>query len=127
MHGIGPKALIDQAGPHDLRRHAGADVVIGKPPRGVFGEPQLSNAALRIGQRRCDRVPAIQNDRTVRARAAVAPGRPPAGFAPFVGCLAAAAPEFWLSIAIAHGRLVSWVPNNGNLSPSRRLLAASVG
>jgi len=35
--------------------------------------------------------------------------------------------NFGFRIAIAHGRLVSWVPDNGNLSPSRRILAASVG
>ena len=127
MHGVGTEALVDQSRPHDFRRHAGVDFVVRKTPRGIFREQQLSNMALRVGQRRRDRVPAIKNDRTVRARFAVAPGRSAAGFAPLFGGFAAAAPEVLLSIAIAHGRLVSWVPNNGNLSPSWRLLAAGVG
>jgi len=38
VHGIGPEPLIDQAGPHDFRGYAGIDVVVGKPPCGVFGE-----------------------------------------------------------------------------------------
>src|SRR4030088_2010703 len=80
---------------------------------------------LRIGQRRRHGVAAIQDDRPVRARFAAVPGRPAAGFAPPVGCFAAAAPEMLFSITIAHGRLVSRVPPYGNLSPARRVLDAS--
>src|SRR5260370_42605968 len=116
MYGIRTEALVDQTGPHDFRRHAGVDVVIGKAPRGVFGKPQLANVPLWIGERRRYRMPAIQNDRPVRFRVAVAPCRPAAGFAPPVGCFAAAAPELRLSIAIAHGRVGSGVADYGNLS-----------
>ena len=49
------------------------------------------------------------------------------GFTSPIGGFAAAAPELRLSIAFAHGRLVSWVPDNGNLISSRRVLSAGVG
>src|SRR5258708_40249179 len=101
------------------------DVVVGQPRGGVFGEQQLAIRALGVGRRRRYRVPAIQNDRSVRAGVAIAPDRPAAGLGPLVGCFAAAAPEMLFSIAIAHGRLVSRVPHYGNLSPSRRVLGAS--
>ena len=81
MHGIRAEPLVDQARPHDFRRHAGVDILVGQPPRGVFGQQQFANLALRIGQRRRHRVPAIQDDRPVGAGVAVAPGRPAAGFA----------------------------------------------
>src|SRR5258708_29540995 len=125
MHGVRTEALVDQRRPHDFRRHAGIDVVVGQTPSGVFGEQQLANLTLRIGQRRRYRVPAIQNDRSVRAGVAIAPDRPAAGLGPLVGCFAAAQPEMLVSIAIAHGMLVSRVPHYGNLSPSRRVLGAS--
>ena len=117
MHGVRTEPLVDQARPHDFRRHAGVDIVVGEPPGGIFGQPQLANLALRIGQRRRHRVPAIQDDRPVGAGVAVAPGRPAAGFAALVRAFAAAALKWRLSIAIAHGRLVSRVPDNGNLGP----------
>src|ERR1700730_14581147 len=72
-------------------------------------------------------MPAIEDDRPVSARVAVAPDRPAAGFAAPRGGFADAAPELKLSIAIAHGRLVSWVPGNGHLSRSWRVLAAGFG
>jgi hypothetical protein len=72
-------------------------------------------------------VPAIQNDRTIGVRVALASGRPAAGLAASVRNFAAAAPELLLSIAIAHGRLVSRVPDNGNLSSGCHLLAAGIG
>jgi len=117
MHGIRTEPLVDQARPHDFRGHAGVDMVVGEPPRGIFGEPQFTNPALRIGQRRCHRVPAIQHGRPVGGRIAVAPGRPAAGFTALVRAFAAAALKWRFSIAIAHHRLVSRVPDNGNLGP----------
>ena len=39
MHGIRAEPLVDQSGPHDFRRHRDGDVVIGKTPRRVLGEP----------------------------------------------------------------------------------------
>ena len=79
MHGVGPEPLIDQIGPDDFRRHAGVDVFIGKTPRGVFGQQQFPDVALRIAERRRHRVPAIENDRTVdRASRSRQAGRRPA-------------------------------------------------
>jgi hypothetical protein len=61
-------------------------------------------------------MPAIKDYRTVRARVTVAPNRPGAGPASFLAPLAAETAETLLSIALAHGaKLVSWVPENGNL------------
>ena len=103
MHGVRAEPLVDQVRPHDFRGHAGVDVVVGQPPRGVFGQQQLANLALRIGQRRRHRVPAIENDRPVGAALAVAPGRPAAGFRPFSKGLPPPRRNAWFSIAIAHG------------------------
>src|SRR3984957_19028056 len=74
--------------------------------------------ALRIVECRRHRMPAVQDHRSVGAGLAVAPGRPAAGFAASSGALAAAAPKMRLSIAIAHGPLVSRAPEYGNLDPS---------
>jgi hypothetical protein len=49
MHGIRPKALVDQVRPDDFRRNAGVDVILGKAPRGVFGCQKLADLPLRIG------------------------------------------------------------------------------
>jgi hypothetical protein len=104
MHGVGTEALVDQGWPHDVRRHTGSDVLVREPPRGVFSEHQFADMALWIGQRRHHRVPAIEDRRAVRTGLAAAPGRPAAGFAASGGVFTAAAPEFWLSIAIVHGQ-----------------------
>ena len=117
MHGVGAEALIDQTGADDFRRHAGVDVLVRKTTRGVLGEQQFSDFALRIGQRRRHRVPAIENCRAVGSRLAVAPGRPAAGVAARRPCFTGAALKTRFFIAVVHGALVSWVPDNGNLWP----------
>ena len=89
MHGVRAEPLVDQARPDDFRSHAGVDMVVGEAPGGIFGEPQLANPALRIGQRRRHRVPAIQHDRPVGAGVAVAPRRRAAGFGALVWALLA--------------------------------------
>jgi len=85
----------------------------------------LRNLALRIGQRRRYRVPAIENDRSVGAGVAIAPARPAAGLGPLVGPFAAAAPEMLFSITIAHGRLVSRVPLLWQFEPLAARIDAS--
>ena len=111
MHGVGPKPLVDQIGPDDFRRDAGVDLFLCEPPRRVLGQEQFSDLPLRIGECRRNRVPAIENHRPVRACVALAPDRPAAGFSPFFEGFTGSAPELGFSIAIAHGRLLSWVTN----------------
>ncbi len=64
MHGVRPEAAIDVARIHQFRRNAGVDLLVREPPGHVFGDEQLADAALGIGQRHGDGVPAIKNDRT---------------------------------------------------------------
>ena len=120
MHGVRTQPVVDHARVDDFRGDAELDLVVGQPLGGVFRQPQLANPALRIGQCRRHRVPAIQNDRPVRAGLAVTPAAPAAAkWASFVGSFAASALKARFSITIAHRRLVSRVPDNGNLDPRR--------
>ena len=119
VHGIGGQQPVDVVRADDLRRNAGGDVLFREATRGVFGEQQLLEPALRVLQRHGHGVPAIEHGWAVMV--AVLPDRPPpAGPAlverPFVKRLAAPALETRLSISIGHGKLVSRVPDNGNLA-----------
>ncbi len=120
MHGVGPEPLVDQAWPHDFGLNAGLDLIVGEAPGGIFGQQQLSNVPPRIGERRRDRVPAIEDHGVIGRSLASAPGRPAAVTAwpkrfvgSFAGCLGTV--EFRLSVAVAHGNLVSRVPAQRNL------------
>ena len=115
MHGVGPEPLVDQARPNDLGFHASLDLVLGEAPGGVFGQEQLANAPPRIGKRRRDRVPAIEDHGIIGRPLASAPGAGAGVTArpgTFVGSFARplGAVEFRLSVAVAHGNLVSRVP-----------------
>ena len=103
MHSIRTEPLVDQGRAHDLRRDAQGDVFVRQPSRGIFCQHQLVNVPPGVGERRRNGVPAVQDDRTIRAGLASAPGRPAAGLAVLSGRLAATAPEVLLSLAIAHG------------------------
>src|SRR4029078_12833097 len=92
----------------DRSRKAGGVVLFREATRGVFGEQQLLEPALRVLQRHGHGVPAIEHGWPVMV--AVLPDRPPpAGPAlverPFVKRLAAPALETRLSISIGHGKL----------------------
>ena len=97
------RAAVDRVRPDDFGGHAGVDIFVGEPPGGVLGQEQFSDLALRIGQRRRNRMPAIENHRPVRAAVAVAPGRPAGRFSALFEGFAAAAAERRFSVAIAHG------------------------
>ena len=73
MHGIGAEPGVDRVRPDDFGGHAGIDIFLSEAPGGVLGQEQFSNLALRIGQRRCNRMPAIENYRPVGATVAVPP------------------------------------------------------
>ena len=89
--------------PHDLRRdQESATLSSCQPPCCIFGDQQFADMACGIGQRGRHRVPAIENHRPVRARLAVAPGRPAGRFSAFFEGFTAAAAERWFSVAIAH-------------------------
>jgi hypothetical protein len=132
MHGIGPQTAVDLVRPHQNRRHAGVDFLLGEAPGGVFGQNQLEDFPLWIGQRHGDGMPSIEDGRAVAAAGfPAAPGRAPsvipaliAGFIPgFIAALATlavaslvrAALKSLFSVSLAHGWLVSRMPNNGNL------------
>jgi len=66
-------------------------------------QKQLADLALRIGQCRRNRMPAIENHRGVSAAVPVAPGRPGGRFSALFEGFAAAAAEGGFSVAIAHG------------------------
>ena len=76
VHGIGPEPRVDLARAHHLRRDARLDVFLREAPRGILGDEQFADAALPVLQRHGHAVPAIENDRAVAGRLAVAPGRP---------------------------------------------------
>lgn len=132
MHGIGPQPAIDLVRTDQDRCHAGIDLLLGKTPGGVLGQNQLENFPLRIGQRHGDGMPAIEDGRAVTAGFPATPGRPPAvipaliaRFVPVLTALAVASLvrstlESLFSFSIAHGWLVSRMPNNGNLGPPER-------
>jgi hypothetical protein len=64
VHGVGCEPRRERIGPHQLRLNRQRYAVFGEAANGVFGREQLADAARRIGQRRRDRVPAIENGRT---------------------------------------------------------------
>ena len=74
-------------------------------------------------------MPAIEDGRAVTAGFPAPPGRPPAliaGFIPVLTALAVASLvrstlESLFSFSIAHGWLVSRMPNNGNLGPRKEV------
>src|SRR5213082_927028 len=103
MHAFRTEALVVQGPLLDLWRDTGVDVFLRQPACRVFRQYQLVYAAPRVGERRRHRVPAVQDDGTVRVCLAPVPGRPAAGFASLFRRLATAAPEVLLSLAIAHG------------------------
>ncbi|MGY4377209.1 hypothetical protein ACVWZ3_004848 [Bradyrhizobium sp. i1.3.6] len=76
VHGVGRQQAVDLLGPDDLGRDAGRDVFVRKPLCGVLGQRQLADLPLRVGERHGHGVPAIEDDRSVGLRIAVAPGRP---------------------------------------------------
>src|SRR5437870_2727654 len=103
MHGIGAEPGVDHIRPDDFGGHAGVDILVGQAAGGVFGQKQLADLALGIGQSRRYRMPAIENHRPIGAAVAVAPGRPGGRFSPFFEGFTAAAAERWFSVSIAHG------------------------
>src|SRR3954454_14892141 len=105
MHGVGAEALVDDMGPDDFRGDAGVDVVLGETPRRVFGQPQFADPALRIGERRRHRMPAIE-DRTVRPLAALAPSRLAGGLAGLGKSGWGSAFETRLVFTLAHARII---------------------
>src|SRR5215204_1748962 len=116
MHGVGPEPLVDQVRPDDFGGNAGVDIFVGKPAGGIFGQEQLSDSPFRVGQGRRNRVPAIENHRPVRARFPVPVTGRTGEFPPFFEGFTAATAEWWFSVAIAHGELVSRGPEYGNLA-----------
>ena len=127
VDGVRPEPLVDQVRADDFRRHPRVDIFVRQPPRGVFGDEELSDMAPGIGERGRNRVPAIENRRPVRACLAVAPGRPSGRFTPFFEGFTAGTPERRFSVTIAHKRLVSRVPDSGNLGASGGYFAACIG
>src|SRR6185312_4907749 len=102
-----------------LRGHAGVDILVRQAPGGVFGQEQLSDLPFRVGKRRRNRVPAIENHRPVRARIPPPVTGRTGEFPPFFEGFAAATAERRLGSAIAHGELVSRGGEYGNLGGSR--------
>ena len=115
VHGVGPEPLVDQIRADDFGGNAGVDIFVGKPAGGIFGQEQLSDSPFRVGQGRRNRVPAIENHRPVRARFPVPVTGRTGEFPAFFEGFTAATAERWFSVAIAHGTLVSRVPDYGNL------------
>src|SRR4051794_15783837 len=124
MHGVGAEALVDDMGPDDFRGDAGVDVVLGETPRRVLGQPQFADPALRIGERRRHRVPAIEH-RTVRPLAA--PGRLALGLAGLGKSLGksgwGSAFETGLVFAIAHACII--YPSFPSARRARRVTTSS--
>ena len=61
MHGIGPEPRVDRVRPHDLRRDRQREAFLGQAMRAVFGREDLADRAARIGERRHDGVPAVED------------------------------------------------------------------
>src|SRR5579871_4288030 len=114
MYRIRRQQAVDLVRAYDLGRNSGLDIFFREPPRGILGEQQLPEPALRILQRHGDGVPAIQDGRPIMV--AILPDRPSRAGPALVEGLAAPPLKSTLPIAIAHGRLVSWVPGIGNLT-----------
>ena len=72
MHGIRAEQPVDLDWPHNLGRNPGRDVLLGQPARGIFGEQELAEAPLRVGERQAYGVPAIEDDRAVEGGLAAA-------------------------------------------------------
>jgi hypothetical protein len=114
MHRVGHQHPVDLVRADNLRRDRGRDILLRKPPRGVLREQELPEPALRILQCHAYGVPAVEDGWTVMI--AILPDRPARAGAALVEWPAAAPLKSTLSITIAHGRLVSRVPDNGNLA-----------
>ena len=92
-------------------------ILFSQPPRGIFGENEFADAALRVLQRHGHGMPAIKHRRAVMI--AVLPDRPAGRPAGLVERLAGTA-KWRLSISIAHlPSFVSWVQKLGNFARFR--------
>ena len=124
MDGVGRSRWAIVARAHQLRRRPAVGTFSSARRRAAFsvGE-QFSNAPLRIGERHGHGMPAVENDRIVRARTAVAPSRAGGGAPPF----AASALEWRLSIAIVHGQACVTGSRQWQFGVYRPYLADCVG
>ncbi len=62
MHGVRREPRGDRIRPHQFRRDGKRDAFLGETPQRVLGRQQPPDLARRIGERRRDRVPAIEDD-----------------------------------------------------------------
>jgi len=100
MYRVGAEAGVRSATPHDLRRHPGVDVVVGRR-RAAFSVSNITNLPLRVGQRGGDRCQPYRMTGPSEAFCLAVAPRPDGGR--IRACRRGpcrAAPEFWLSIAI---------------------------
>ena len=126
MHGVGAEQAVDLGGPDDLRRDAGGNVLLGQPPRRVLGQQQLADPPLRIGERERHGMPAIEDRRAVGAVSRSRKAGLVAAAAFLAEGLAGTGAEWPLLVVVAHGRLVSRVPDSGNFDPEEQEISGTV-
>jgi hypothetical protein len=107
MHGVRREPRRERIRPHHLGRDGDGNAFIGEPAQRVLGREQAANAALGIGERRGDGVPAVEDDLIAR----LAPRAP-------IAAARRAAARFWprLPFPFAHARFLSRRRRSGNFS-----------
>ena len=77
MHGVRRQPRRKRPRPHHVRRQRQRDILLGEAPQRVLGDVKLADMARRIGKRRRDRVPAVEDDGIAGSRRGHARGPRP--------------------------------------------------
>src|SRR5262249_46166224 len=64
---LSAEARSDRIRAYELRRHRQRDAVVGEPARGVLGDVEPTDAALRVFERRLHGMPAVEDRRAGEA------------------------------------------------------------